>query len=173
MDAPLGDRWPDFATLTHQSELNLLDRSFVIGVAVKRDPLDSLSGIITDMKASVTLRPASLQLRAGMTSESIESDPHSRFAKLENVSLDDLVSTLGFYPDETIIYQDWVGRINRRFETITIQLDIGGTLDFALTTSCTGSYARPRSTCKQVTLYKFLQRCCNAQNGSAERTMNS
>ena len=117
------------------SKLVLIDRSFIMGDVVKRNPRDAMSGIVINTFTKCTLQPVcdlslvnnsreTLRLK-GLLPPSDNLDYNIRQKKpspLVDIPASELKYVEPLTEEELVIYKDWIGRIDTLVTAITLRL---------------------------------------------------
>lgn len=117
------------------SKLSLVDRSFLMGDVVKRNPQDAMSGVVINTFTNCTLQPMCdlslvqnsrevLSLK-GLLPPSDNLDYNIRQDKpapLLNIPASELKYVAPISEDELVAYKDWLGRVDSQVTAISLRL---------------------------------------------------
>lgn len=98
--------------LVPESCLELLDRAFEIGDAVKRSAQDSMSGTIVATNTVYTLLPSTHEQDSPLTGDE----------ELVCVPAEELYNAFEFNKGDLVVYKDWVGLIEHVYDEVAIRL---------------------------------------------------
>ncbi|KAF2086195.1 hypothetical protein K490DRAFT_67116 [Saccharata proteae CBS 121410] len=116
------------AELLPRSELEIVDRSLLVGDIVKRSAKDAMSGTVISVSMRCVLAPILMwpdveEIRAGRAYETLIGDDLAR--QVRDVPTSELTPVRQWPEGGIIVYDNWVGRIEDTVDEVTVRLANG------------------------------------------------